>query len=88
MANEFYGAIKHEIELYMEKIEYLISSGSQSPAVMNRWVLKVNELEGKKRNYEEILRRDFENLSGEFDMLRLQAQELTIRANKLNLNGM
>ena len=83
MASEFYGAIKREIDVYMEKIDYLITSNSQSPSVMNRWVLKVNELEGKKRNYESILRRDFENLSSEFDVLRLQAQELTLRANRL-----
>lgn len=83
MASEFYDAIKREIELYSEKIDYLITSGSQSPAIMNRWVLKVNELEEKKRNYEEILQRDFENLSGDFDVLRLQAQELTLRANRL-----
>jgi hypothetical protein len=83
MANEFYGALKKEIELYTEKIDYLIASGSQSPAVMNRWVLKVGELEGKKRNYEDILQRDFENLSGDFAMLRLQAQELQVRAKSL-----
>jgi fructosamine-3-kinase len=83
MAGEFYGAIKKEIALYMEKINYLISSGSQSPAIMNRWVLKVNELEGKKRNYEDILQRDFENLSDEFSVLRLQAQELQVRVRKL-----
>jgi len=83
MANEFYGALKKEIALYMEKIDYLISSGSQSPAVMNRWILKINGLEGKKRNYETILQRDFENLSDEFSVLRLQAQELQVRANRL-----
>jgi hypothetical protein len=83
MAGEFYWAIKKEIDLYMEKIDYLIASGSQSPAIMNRWILKVGELEGKKRNYEDILQRNFENLSSDFDMLRLQAQELAVRARKL-----
>jgi hypothetical protein len=83
MASEFYGAIRKEIELYGEKIDHLISSGSQSPAVMNRWVLKVNALEEKKRNYEAILQQDFENLSSDFDMLRLQAQELAVRVKRL-----
>lgn len=83
MASEFYDALKREIALYAEKIDYLISSGSQSPAIMNRWVLKVSELEEKKRNYKSILQRNFKNLTGDFDMLRLQAQELTIRARKL-----
>ena len=83
MAGEFYGAIRKEIELYGEKIDHLISSGCQSPAVMNRWVLKVNALEEMKRNYETILQRDFENLSSDFDMLRLQAQELVVRVRRL-----
>jgi len=83
MASGFYEAVKKEIELYNEKLEYLIRSESQSPAIMNRWVLKVQELEGKKRNYEEILQRDFDNLNSEFDLLRLQAQELQVRASKL-----
>lgn len=83
MAGEFYDALKKEIALYADKIDYLISSGSQSPAIMNRWVLKVNGLEEKKRNYEGILQREFETLSDEFAMLRLQAQELTVRARKL-----
>ena len=83
MAGGFYDAVKKEIELYNEKLEYLIKSGSQSPSIMNRWVLKVQELEGKKRNYEEILRRDFDSLDSDFDLLRLQAQELQVRANRL-----
>ncbi len=83
MAGGFYDAVKKEIELYNEKLEYLISSESQSPSVMNRWVLKVQELENKKRNYEEILQRDFDNLNSDFDLLRLQAQELQLRASKL-----
>jgi DNA repair exonuclease SbcCD ATPase subunit len=77
------GEVRDVFKFTYEGRAYLITSNSQSPSVMNRWVLKVNELEGKKRNYESILRRDCENLSSEFDVLRLQAQELTVRANRL-----
>ena len=52
MTEEFYLAVKKEIAAYQEKCDYLIKSSSQSPAVMERWVLKVQALEEKKRHYE------------------------------------
>ena len=52
MTEEFYLAVKKEIAAYQEKCDYLIKSGSQSAAVMDRWVLKVRALEEKKRHYE------------------------------------
>ena len=52
MTEEFYLAVKKEIAAYQEKCDYLIKSSSQSPAVMDRWVLKVQALEEKKRHYE------------------------------------
>ena len=57
MTEEFYSAVKKEIALYQEKADYLIQSGSRSPAVMERWVGKIATLEQKKQHYEEILRR-------------------------------
>ena len=39
MTEEFYLAVKKEIAAYQEKCDYLIKSSSQSPAVMDRWVL-------------------------------------------------
>ena len=41
MTEEFYAAVKKEIAAYQERCDYLIQSGNQSPAVMDRWVLKV-----------------------------------------------
>ena len=45
MTEEFYLAVKKEIAAYQEKCDYFIKSSSQSPAVMERWVLKVQALE-------------------------------------------
>ncbi len=45
MTEEFYAAVKKEIAAYQERCDYLIQSGSQSPAVMDRRVLKVRNLE-------------------------------------------
>ena len=81
MTEEFYIAVKKEIAAYQEKCDYLIKSNSQSPAVMDRWVLKVQVLEEKKRHYEEVLQRELDGLDDEFSVLKLLSQELQIRAN-------
>ena len=36
MTEEFYEAVRKEISVYQEKVDYLIKSGSRSPAVMDR----------------------------------------------------
>ena len=81
MTEEFYIAVKKEIAAYQEKCDYLIKSNSQSPAVMDRWVLKVQALEEKKRHYEEVLQRELDGLDEEFSILKLFSQELQVRAN-------
>ena len=48
MTEEFNAAVKKEIAEYQEWADYFIKSGSQSPAVMDRWVLKIQALEGKR----------------------------------------
>ena len=83
MMEEFYSAVKKEIALYQEKADYLIQSGSRSPAVMERWVNKIATLEQKKQHYEEILRRELDGLDDEFERLRLLSQELSVRATGL-----
>ena len=62
---------------------YLIKSSSQSPAVMDRWVLKVQALEEKKRHYEGVLQRELDGLDDEFSVLKLLSQELQVRANSI-----
>ena len=50
---------------------------------MERWVLKIETLEQKKRHYEEILRRELDGLDDEFASLKFLSQELSLRARKL-----
>lgn len=69
-----------EIAEYQERADYLIKSGSQSPAIMDRWVLKIQALENKKRHYEDVLRRELDGLDDEFSALKLLSQELSIRS--------
>ena len=83
MTEEFYAAVKKEIAAYQERCDYLIQSGSQSPAVMDRWVLKVQGLEAKKKHYEQVLQRELDGLDDEFNTLKFLAQELQVRANSI-----
>lgn len=83
MAEEFYAAVKKEIAEYQERADYFIKSGCQSPAVMERWTLKIRGLEEKKQHYEGVLRRELNDLDEEFSTLKLLAQELQVRAHSL-----
>ena len=83
MTEEFYAAVKKEIATYQERADYLIKSGSQSPAVMDRWVLKIQALEEKKKHYEEVLRRELDGLDDEFATLKFLGQELQMRAQSI-----
>lgn len=83
MTAEFYLAVKKEIAAYQEKCDYLIKSGSQSPAIMERWVTKVQALEQKKQHYEAVLQRELDGLDDEFSVLKFLSQELQVRANNI-----
>ena len=83
MTEEFYAAVKKEIAAYQERADHLIKSQSQSPAVMERWVLKIQALEEKKKHYEQVLRRELDGLDDEFSTLKLLSQELQMRAQNI-----
>lgn len=83
MTAEFYNATSKEVELYTEKIENLIASNSQSAAVMERWITKINGLQAKKQHYEEILKRELTDLDEQYGNLKFLADELSLRANKI-----
>ena len=83
MTEEFYAAVKKEIAEYQERCDYFIKSGSQSPAIMDRWVLKIQALEQKKRHYEQVLRQELDGLDDEFNTLKFLSQELQTRAQNI-----
>lgn len=85
MAAEFYNNVRKEIEEYQERAQHLIATGSQSPAIMNRWILKIDALEQKKGEYEKILSRKLDELNEEFTVLRTFAQELAARARTIEM---
>lgn len=83
MTDEFYLEVKKEIAIYREKCDHLIKSGSQSPAIMERLVTKVQALEQKKQHYEAVLQRELDGLDDEFSVLKFLSQELQVRANSV-----
>lgn len=80
MAAAFYRSVRKEIAEYEKSATHLIQTGNQSPAIMERWVLRIQGLEEKKRHYEEILKRELTQLNDEFASLRYLSDELRIRA--------
>lgn len=80
MAAAFYRSVRKEIAEYEERVTHLIQTGSQSPKIMERWIMRIQGLEGKKRNYEDILKRELTDLDDEFTSLRYLSDELRIRS--------
>ena len=79
MTDEFYANYKKDIELYQERVQHFINSGCESPAVIKRWLEKINALQQKKATYEDILRRRLDDLEQDYRMLQMQGQELAVR---------
>ena len=46
---------------------------------MNRWVLRIQGLEQKRKHYEDILQQELREADDEFNSLRFLSQELQIR---------
>ena len=86
MTAAFYRSVRREIAEYEERVTHLIQSGSQSPKIMDRWVMRIQGLDEKKRNYENILKRELTDLDEEFTSLRYLSDELRIRAAGLRVH--
>ena len=80
MTAEFYTLVRKEAQEYQERAAYLINSGSQSPAILERWITRIRELEEKKQRFETLFRKQLDETDSEFDTLRLYSQELQMRA--------
>ena len=79
MAQEFYIAMRWEVELYQERVKHFIDTNITSPAVMNRWIAKIEALEDKRRHYEGILRRQLDDLNDEFSTLQMFSLQVRVQ---------
>ena len=80
MAKEFYAGFKSDIEFYQQKILNFIQNGCTSKAVINRWLNKIDDLGQKKKLYEDILQQELTAMDEDFAILKMQADELGLRA--------
>lgn len=87
MAAAFYRAVRREIAEYQERASHLIQTGSQSAAIMERWVMKIEGLSAKKREYEDVLKRELNGLDDDFTSLNFLSQELQLRARGIRRNN-
>jgi len=87
MAAAFYRSVRREIAEYQERANHLIQTGSQSATIMERWVLKIDGLWDKKWEYEEVLKRELNDLDEDFSSLGFLSQELQLRARGIRRNN-
>ena len=69
MTDEFYANYKKDIEFYQQRIQRFIDNGCDSKAVINRWVQKIQGLQQKKKTYEDVLKRQLDDLNSDYAML-------------------
>lgn len=87
MANEFYIDIGKRIDDYQERIEHLIRSGSTSAKILDRWELKLQGLEARKREYEAILRQDLSGMDEKYSLLRDTCDQFRLRVRNSQVFG-
>ncbi len=83
MTEEFYANYKRDIEFYQQRVQHFIDSGCDSKAVIGRWIQKIQDLQQKKKIYEDVLKRQLDALNSDYAMLQMQSEELRIR----NIHG-
>lgn len=82
MTEEFYVNYKRDIEFYRERVQHFIDSGCDSSTIINRWIQKIDALQQKKRTYEQVLKKQLDDLNSEYSLLQMQAGELRVRNKK------
>ena len=83
MALAFYRTIQKDLAEYEKRATHLIQSGNQSPAIMDRMVLSIRELERKKIYYESILKQELHEVDEQYTSFRYLSDELQIRARSI-----
>lgn len=87
MSREFYQDMAREIEEYQRRIERLIRNGNSSQAILDRWELKIQALENKKKEYEKILKQNLSGMDENFTMLRDMCDRFRIHVRSSQIFG-
>lgn len=79
MTDEFYENYRRDIDFYKQRIQHFIDTGCESKVIIERWMKKISNLQKKKEVYEEILKRNLDDLNSDYEMLHMQFSELLVR---------
>ena len=82
MSQEFYINYRKDIEAYQERIQHFLDNGCTSNTIIDRWLLKIEALEQKKRTYEDVLKKELHELDDDFAVLKAQTQDLRLNQIK------
>lgn len=82
MTEEFYENYKRDMDFYKERVQHFIDTGCTSDAVINRWIKKISALQQKKAVYEEVLKHKLDDLNNDYQLLKMQSQELLMRSTQ------
>lgn len=88
MSREFYQDMGREIEEYQKRITRLIQNGNSSQRILDRWELKIQSLENKKREYEKILKKDLSGIDENFTMLRDMCDQFKFAVKRTQIFGL
>lgn len=77
-----------EIEEYQKRIARLIQNGNSSQRILDRWELKIQSLENKKREYEKILKKDLSGIDENFTMLRDMCDQFKFAVKRTQVFGL
>ena len=88
MSREFYQDMGREIEEYQKRITRLIQNGNSSQRILDRWELKIQSLENKKREYEKILKKDLSGIDENFTMLRDMCDQFKFAVKRTQVFGL
>ena len=88
MAHEFYADMGREIEEYQRNISRLIRNGNSSQRILDRWTLKIEGLQRKKREYEDLLKQNLSGMDENFTLLEGMRNQLMLNVQSANLYGL
>lgn len=84
-SREFLTMAEAELKIFQNKLESLIENPGTRQTTLDAWMKKIDEFIEKKKRYEELFQRNYEEMSENIDFMKRQMQELMIR-QELELN--
>jgi hypothetical protein len=76
---EFHVMAQAEMEIYQKKLTELMKNPSTRSSTMDTWMKKAQQFIEKKKKYEELFRKDLEEMDDDLAIMNRQLRELEIR---------